>query len=166
VEQNEAISRIEELLGYLTVNVLENANIQDDDLQLGNQSISGDSVSLNGVSFTFGNNNNNESSGANNNINSFSVTQMPVYTYGELLGLYENEKNSRLDMEANFQQKSKDSAKQVSHKRDQAFKSVYYRELLTHKKLNLTIFKEPYREKMQLLKRITFLPWFRYRRYL
>ena len=38
---------------------------------------------------------------------------MPNYSYGELLALYEKERNCRIDLESTFQEKAKDSNKQV-----------------------------------------------------
>jgi hypothetical protein len=105
-EQNEAITRIEELLEYL-LSASASAN-HDDSMS----SAGADTSSLNGITFTTASNNQTTNQNQQNEA-SFSVAQMPTYTYAELLALYEKERNLRYDMEATFQQKTKESNKQV-----------------------------------------------------
>jgi hypothetical protein len=109
-EQNEAITRIEELLEYL-LSASASAN-HDDSMS----SAGADTSSLNGITFTAASNNQTTNQNQQNEA-SFSVAQMPTYTYAELLALYEKERNLRYDMEATFQQKTKESNKQVILKR-------------------------------------------------
>lgn len=108
-EQNEAITRIEELLEYL-LSASASAN-HDDSMS----SAGADTSSLNGITFMAASSNQTTTATNQNQQNeaSFSVAQMPTYTYAELLALYEKERNLRYDMEATFHQKTKESNKQV-----------------------------------------------------
>lgn len=109
VEKNETIVRIEELLDYLLPNTTALIN---NDSQSNNHST--DTSSLNSVSFTVPASEANNASATPTNNNAFNINQMPVYSYGELLALYEREKLLRLDVETDFQQKTKESNKQVN----------------------------------------------------
>ncbi len=85
-EQNEIISKIEELLSFLTLNSSEFKETMSTALNLTNTDQSTPPSS--------------------------STTPL---TYAEMLAMYEKEKTVRLDMETNFQQKAKESVRQIEH---------------------------------------------------
>lgn len=101
-EKNETIAKIEELLEYLLANSAT-PMIPDDSCSI-------KTTSMNGIWFA--------ASGAANAAEATTsvtnIAQMPMYSYAELLALYEKEKNFRHDLENTFQQKSKESNKQVN----------------------------------------------------
>lgn len=109
VEKNETIAKIEELLEYLLSNPGTSTFVPDGD----SQSMDTSAASVNGIWFTA----NASASGQLNTSQTVETTvniaQMPTYTYAELLALYEKEKTFRLELESNFQQKAKESNKQV-----------------------------------------------------
>jgi chromosome segregation ATPase len=88
-EQNEIISKIEELLSFLTLNSSEFKESMSTALNLTNAEQSTPPSS--------------------------SASSTTPLTYAEMLAMYEKEKTVRLDMETNFQQKAKDSVKQIEN---------------------------------------------------
>ena len=89
-EQNEIISKIEELLNLLTLNSTEFKDAMSTSLNLTNSVVSQASTDA----------------------------PPPItnpFTYAEMLAMYEKEKTCRIDMETNFQQKAKDSNKQIEN---------------------------------------------------
>jgi DNA repair exonuclease SbcCD ATPase subunit len=88
-EQNEIISKIEELLNLLTLNSTEFKDAMSTSLNITNSVVSQTSTDA-------------------------PPTTNP-FTYAEMLAMYEKEKTCRIDMETNFQQKAKDSNKQIEN---------------------------------------------------
>lgn len=81
---------------------------EQDGCQLDSQSIS--AASANGIWFTA----NGGGAASNAQDAKLNIAQMPVYSYAELLALYDKERTLRLDLESSFQQKSKEFNKQVN----------------------------------------------------
>ncbi len=95
IEKNEIISKIEELLNYLTLNET-NPN---------------DEKTLNLVINSYDSNNSTTATATNtsNDINKSLLS----HSYAELLAMYDREKELRIDIETNFHHKAKESNRQV-----------------------------------------------------
>jgi hypothetical protein len=100
-EQDEKITKIEELFDLLTL------NSPSDDSVSANPSLTVDSSSIHSYLLQ------NTANSDNNNIKQLNFNQMPNYSYFELLAMYEKERNSRIDLETQYQEKAKESNKEV-----------------------------------------------------
>ena len=89
MEQNEVISKIEDLLSFLTLESSEFKEAMSASLNVQTKSDEDPALSVDATAVTL--------------------------TYAEMLAMYEKEKTIRLDMETNFQQKAKDSNKQIEN---------------------------------------------------
>jgi hypothetical protein len=98
-EQNETVTRIEELLGYLTTS--NDTKPSEDTQSMSSTTTQSDTNSTNVVA------------GQLQLPGQLNITQLPNHSYVELLALYDRERNIRLDLESNFKEKSKESKKQV-----------------------------------------------------
>lgn len=106
-EQNEAITKMEELLEYLTSYSLTVTQINEEGGSVLSQST--DTHSLNS-SYMLVNTQQHTTTASQ----PFSISQMPNHSYAELLAMYEKERNTRLDLESSFTEKAKESNRQVS----------------------------------------------------
>jgi hypothetical protein len=95
IEKNEIISKIEELLNYLT----------------SNETNPSDEKTLNLVINSYDSNN----STATNATNTSNDTNKSLlsHSFAELLAMYDREKELRIDIETNFHHKAKESNRQV-----------------------------------------------------
>ncbi len=92
IEKNEIISKIEELLTYLTLNSTSSgSSTQESDLNAAGPQTTSD----------------------NGEANKPSSRPVQAYTYAEMLAMYEREKEMRIDIETNFHHKAKESNRQV-----------------------------------------------------
>ncbi len=107
-EQNETITRIEELLEFLTLETPGVSKASEDGQSILSTATTHSDTTSNLLNAAPSGNNNQTQQQLPNNIN-----QLPNYSYVELLALYDRERTVRLDLESNYSEKSKESNKQV-----------------------------------------------------
>lgn len=109
-EQGEIISKIEDLLGYLTSYYSNTAN--DDNVSL--TSLNNPSVAMETSTIIASSEANlsQQQVGPSSSVQQ-KIAQQFNYTYTEMLAMYEREKTLRIDMETTYNQKAKESNKQV-----------------------------------------------------